>query len=122
MNIIEALTDEFEEYYRTHLGFDFPEDEQQQINYALKSIAKKWENPTSKVLRLSLGADPNVTMGAVIQKMILPNEKSQFGFLQIQSVDSATGEQQTRGTFLQKSFGEKRSIEINNNGFKGSPP
>ena len=122
LNIIEALTDEFEEYYRTHLGVDFPEDEQQQINYALKSIAKRWENPTSKVLRLSLGAEPNVCMGAIIQKMILPDEKSQFGLLQIQSVDSSTGEKQTRGTFLQKSFGDKRPIDINSNGFKGSLP
>ncbi|MFL2790293.1 MAG: putative PEP-binding protein [Paracoccaceae bacterium] len=117
LNMIDALTDEFEEFYRSHLGFDFPEDEQQQINYALTALAKKWENPSSKILRLSLGAEANTSTGAILQKMILPNDESQFGLLEIQSIDSSTGEQHTRGNFLHNSFGEKSLLEFKSNSF-----
>ena len=67
---IGRLISEFEEYYRSSLGFNFPDDPSKQIHYALKAIVNEWKSPTSKILRNSLGIDNEDYIGAMIQKMI----------------------------------------------------
>ena len=109
VDMIDDLTNEFEEYYRIHLGFDFPEDQETQIHYAFKAIAKKWENPTSKVLRLSLGADPQASMGAILQEMILANQETRFGLLEMQSINDFTGEESINGRFVPIKIGQVNS-------------
>ena len=110
-NLIDDLTSQFEEYYRIQLGFDFPEDEAKQIHYAIKFIADEWENPTSKVLRMSLGAEPNASMGAILQKMVLAGEKSRFGLLEIQSINSSTGEENINGRYISKELWNLQSTK-----------
>ena len=120
--MIDDITSEFEEYYRKYLGLDFPKDQKKQIHYALNAIAKKWENPSSKVLRLSLGAGPDASMGAILQKMILSNHESKFGLLELQSIDSITGEENINGRFIPKKMGEMRSSLIQKDSFLKSIP
>ncbi len=97
INSIGRLISEFEEYYRSSLGFNFPDDPSKQIHYALKAIVNEWKSPTSKILRNSLGTDNEDYMGAMIQKMIFNNPSSNIVDLEIQFVDSNTGEEKING-------------------------
>ena len=64
---LNYLISEFEQYYRSSLGFDFPEDPSEQIHYALKAIMNEWQSPTSKILRNSLGILNEDHIGVIIQ-------------------------------------------------------
>ncbi|MFL2802352.1 MAG: putative PEP-binding protein [Paracoccaceae bacterium] len=97
MKSINFLISEFEEYYRSSLGFGFPEDPSKQIHYALKAFVNEWQSPTSKILRSSLGVPNEDHIGAIIQKMIFKNLNSYVVDLELQFIDSNTGEEKING-------------------------
>ncbi len=109
ISVIDDLINEFEEYYSRYLGFEFPQDQKIQIHHALKAFVKKWDSPTSKVLRASLGADPGDSMGLILQKMIFANPETQFGLLNIESINENTGEERISGRFFPTRLGEMNS-------------
>ena len=96
---LNYLISEFEEYYRSSLGFDFPEDPSDQIHYALKAIMNEWQSPSSKILRNSLGILNEDNIGVIIQKMIFKNLNSHIVDLEIQFIDSNTGEEKINGRY-----------------------
>ena len=90
---INVLIREFEEYYRSSVGFDFPDDPSKQIHYALKAIVNEWQSPTSKILLNSLGILNEDSIGFIIKKIIFKNFNSHVVDLEIQFIDSNTGEE-----------------------------
>ena len=81
------------------MGFDFPEEPSQQIHYALKALVNEWQSPTSKILRNSLGIVNEDHVAFIIQKMIFKNTNSHTIDLEIQFIDSSTGEEKINGRY-----------------------
>ena len=97
---INLLITEFEEYYRTSLGFDFPEDPSKQIYYGLKTFVNEWQSPTSKIVLNSLGYNNNDYTGAIIQKMIFNSVSSNYIDLEIRFIDEVSGEEKINGKYI----------------------
>lgn len=90
--------------FEEEAGTPFPQDPAEQLNGVLRAMAKAWNSPTAKILRLAKGAPENAGLSIIIQKMALGvGERSGSGFVQM--VDENTGRPRLWGRFLPQSQG-----------------
>jgi len=76
--------------YEEEIGSPFPQDPKLQLHGVIRSMAKAWNGPTARILRLAKGAPEDAGLSIVVQKMALGiGDHSGSGFVQM--VDEKTG-------------------------------
>ncbi len=91
--------------YEEEIGSPFPQDPTAQLHGVIRSMAKAWNGPTAKILRLAKGAPEDAGLSIVVQKMALGiGDHSGSGFVQL--VDEKTGRARLWGRFLPQSQGQ----------------
>ncbi len=106
-NAYEELSIRFLDKFRKELGFSFPSEIVEQVNYALISMAKAWYTPSSKLLRSSLHAPDNAGMGIILQEMIISSRTPDSGIGSIQGVDTILGTKGLYGYFNSFKYSDK---------------
>ena len=91
--------------YEEETGTPFPQEPSEQLSGVLRAMAKAWNAPTAKILRLAKGAPEDARLSIIIQKMAIGiGENSGSGFVQM--VDEKTGRTRLWGRFLSQSQGQ----------------
>ncbi|MGE4611541.1 MAG: pyruvate, phosphate dikinase [Paracoccaceae bacterium] len=90
--------------FEAEVGTPFPQDPVQQLNGVLRSVAKAWNAPTAKILRLAKGAPEDAGLAIVVQRMAL-GVGPDSGAGVVQMVDRKTGRARLRGRYLPQAQG-----------------
>ncbi len=91
--------------FKDEIGFSFPQVLSEQLDAAIKSMARAWYRPSAKILRQVRGAPENAGMGLILQEMVLGIGKNLSGSGQINTIDESTGVKRLHGYFLPNSQG-----------------
>ncbi len=85
--------------YKDEVGEDFPQDPKAQLAGALNSMARQWQAPTARILRVAKGAPENSNLALILQHMVHGLGRKN-GVGRLQSVDRKTGAQDYNGIFV----------------------
>lgn len=105
-----ALLEAHGENYEAVVGEDLPDEPQAQLHGVLRAMAKAWNGPTARILRMAKGAPDEAGLGLIIQNMTMGvGENSGSGFVQM--VDDATGRARIWGRYLPGSQGAEALVD-----------
>lgn len=102
---ISTMLANYKALYEDEVGHPFPQNPEQQLQGALRAMAKAWNSPSARILRRAKGAPEDAGLALIVQHMALGlGENSGSGFVQM--VDEKTGEPRVWGRFLPNSQGQ----------------
>ncbi|MBJ3762174.1 pyruvate, phosphate dikinase [Maribius pontilimi] len=100
--------------YEAALDEPFPQDPALQLADVLKSMARAWDGTTARLLREARGAPADAGLGLVVQQMVMgvgDPERGESGSGVIQFVNSAEGQPQITGRYLNQSQGREALLK-----------
>ena len=91
--------------YEEEIGKPFPQDPAEQLHGVLRTMAKAWNAPSARILRIAKGAPEDAGLAIIVQHMALGiGVNSGSGVVQM--VDDATGHPRVWGRYLPQSQGQ----------------
>jgi pyruvate,orthophosphate dikinase len=103
---LEGLVAAYREVIEQEAARPFPEDPEEQLEFAIRAVFESWRNPRAAVYRRELGIPDDLGTAVVIQEMVFGNmgETSATGVAFTRN--PSTGEQGVFGEFLLNAQGE----------------
>lgn len=103
---LKALETDYLAIVHDETDQDFPEDAADQLSMGITALTRAWDAPTSRIVRLAKGADPEAGQGLIVQAMALGlgPEPSGAGVGALRSAQ--TGQVGVNGRFLPQAQGE----------------
>ncbi|MDR1364563.1 MAG: pyruvate, phosphate dikinase [Oscillospiraceae bacterium] len=101
----EKLT-KFKNIYKNKIGFDFPQDPQEQLFKAINAIFCSWENSRAKFYRKMHNIPCDAGTAVIVQSMVFGNFDENSGSGVFFSRNPITGKKEIFGEYLKKSQGE----------------
>ncbi|WP_284376417.1 pyruvate, phosphate dikinase [Amylibacter marinus] len=92
-------------YYESEMDMPFPQDPEDQLRQALRSMANAWNGASGRILRAARGAPADAGLGLLVQEMVLGIGKGEFGSGIAQFVSPTTGTVNLSGRYLGQSQG-----------------
>lgn len=91
--------------FETEMEIPFPQDPQEQLREVLRSMARNWEAPTSRILRETHGAPADAGLGLIVQRMALGLGSGASGAGAVQFVRPWNGEPGVFGRYMPRGQG-----------------
>jgi pyruvate,orthophosphate dikinase len=102
----KQITRQFEEFYRRHVGADFPSDPLKQLECAIEAVFKSWNGKRAVDYRNAAGIAHDLGTAVNIQMMVFGNISPNSGTGVAFTRDPSTGERILFGDFLMNAQGE----------------
>jgi pyruvate,orthophosphate dikinase len=95
----QALIAAKKSLYAELAGAPFPDDPMDQIEGAVRAMARSWNAASARILREARGAPPGAGLGLIVQEHALACGRGHSGSGALQTVDSRTGAPAVTGGF-----------------------
>jgi pyruvate,orthophosphate dikinase len=103
---IEALCEAYKKVYRTHVGQDFPQNPNKQLELAIEAVFKSWNADRAISYRRISGITGLIGTAVNVQAMVFGNMGDKSGTGVAFTRDPSTGKNQFYGEFLINAQGE----------------
>ena len=94
-------------FYKSEMDEPFPQNPDEQIKQALRSMAIAWNSASARILREARGAPSDAGLGIIAQEMVLGLGEGEHGAGVAQFVSPITGERLAVGRYLSQSQGRE---------------
>jgi len=108
------LVKKFKSVVKEHMGFEFPQDPQEQLRLATEAVFKSWNGKRAVDYRNAAGIEHNLGTGVNIQTMVFGNMGWDSGTGVAFTRDPATGQDELYGDYLLNAQGEDVVAGIRN--------
>lgn len=103
---LKDVVEGFKAVYKEHLGKDFPQDPQSQLEAAIEAVFASWNNDRAILYRKMNDIPHNLGTAVNVQSMVFGNMGETSGTGVAFSRDPATGENKLYGEYLMNAQGE----------------
>jgi pyruvate,orthophosphate dikinase len=103
---LRGLIESYKRVFRTHAGFDFPQDVFEQLRLAVEAVFKSWNNPRAQSYRRQNQIPDDLGTAVNVQAMVFGNKGETSGTGVCFSRNPSTGAKGVFGEFLINAQGE----------------